>query len=118
MTPDAFAEEHKTRLLAEDDIAVGHAIAFWVEKFAPTEAFQPSKPYLTLLKWRDHGHRTGNGRRGTVAAPDGGGGTRQRVAEAATAAPGIAQDRRRSQLASRFWRMLLQGLLRQSLRTA
>jgi hypothetical protein len=53
-TPQAFAEEHKMRLLAEDNIAVGHAIAFWVETFTPTEAFQPSKPYLTRLKWRDH----------------------------------------------------------------
>jgi len=54
MTPQAFAEEHKMRLLTEDNIAVGPTIALKVETFAPTESFRPSKAYLTRLKWRDH----------------------------------------------------------------
>jgi hypothetical protein len=53
MTPAAFAEEHNLRLLADDNVAVGQAIAFRVETFTPTEAFRPSKAFLTRLKWRD-----------------------------------------------------------------
>jgi hypothetical protein len=53
MTPAAFAEEHNLRLLAEDNVAVGQAIAFRVETFTPTETFKPSKAYLTRIKWRD-----------------------------------------------------------------
>jgi hypothetical protein len=44
----------KRRLLAEDNVAVGHAIAFKVETFTPTETFRPTKPYVTRVKWRDH----------------------------------------------------------------
>jgi len=54
MTPQDFAAAHNMRLLADDNIAVGQAIAFRVETFTPTETFQPSKAYLTRLKWRDH----------------------------------------------------------------
>jgi hypothetical protein len=54
MTPQDFAAAHNMRLLAEDNVAVGQTIAFRVETFAPTETFQPSKAYLTRLKWRDH----------------------------------------------------------------
>jgi hypothetical protein len=53
MTPQDFSAEHNLRLLAEDNIALGHAIAFRVETFTPTEAFKPSKAYLTRIKWRD-----------------------------------------------------------------
>jgi len=53
MTLGDFAEAHNLRLLVEDNIAVNRAIAFRVETFSPTENFQPNKPYLTRLKWRD-----------------------------------------------------------------
>src|ERR1700691_6639756 len=53
MTPATFAAEHNLRLLAEDNIALGQAIAFRVETFTPTETFKPSKAYLTRIKWRD-----------------------------------------------------------------
>jgi hypothetical protein len=42
------------RLLGDDNVAVGHSIAFRVETFTPTETFKPSKAYLTRIKWRDH----------------------------------------------------------------
>jgi hypothetical protein len=54
MTPQDFAATHNMRLLTEDNVAIGQAIAFRVETFTPTETFQPSKAYLTRLKWRDH----------------------------------------------------------------
>jgi hypothetical protein len=54
MTPQDFGAAHNLRLLAEDNVAIGQAIAFWVETFAPTETFQPTKAYRTRLKWRDH----------------------------------------------------------------
>jgi hypothetical protein len=54
MTPQDFAAAHNMRLLAEDNVALGQAIAFRVETFTPTETFKPSKAYLTRIKWRDH----------------------------------------------------------------
>ena len=54
MTPQDFAATHDMRLLAEDNVAVGKAVAFRVETFTPTETFRPSKAYLTRIKWRDH----------------------------------------------------------------
>jgi hypothetical protein len=54
MTPLDFAAAHNMRLLAEDNVALGQAIAFRVETFTPTETFKPSKAYLTRIKWRDH----------------------------------------------------------------
>jgi len=53
LTPQDFAAAHNLRLLVEDNVAIGQAIAFRVETFAPTETFQPIKPYRTRLKWRD-----------------------------------------------------------------
>jgi hypothetical protein len=53
MTPQDFAAAHNMRVLADDNVAVGQAIAFRVETFTPTETFQPSKAYLTRIKWRD-----------------------------------------------------------------
>ena len=53
MTPQDFAAAHNMRLLAEDNVAVGQAIAFKVETFTPTETFKPSRAYLTRIKWRD-----------------------------------------------------------------
>lgn len=53
MTPQDFAAAHNMRLLADDNVAVGQAIAFRVETFTPTDKFQPNKAYLTRIKWRD-----------------------------------------------------------------
>lgn len=52
-TPEAFAEAHGFRLLADDNVAANPAIVFSVESFTPTETFKPAKPYQTRLKWRD-----------------------------------------------------------------
>jgi hypothetical protein len=54
MTPQDFAAAYHLRPLAEDNVAIGQAIAFRVETFTPTETFQPTKAYRTRLKWRDH----------------------------------------------------------------
>jgi hypothetical protein len=53
VAPKEFAEAHGLRMLVEDNVAVNLAIAFKVETFTPTDAFKPSKPYLTRIKWRD-----------------------------------------------------------------
>jgi hypothetical protein len=51
-TPQAFAEANGFRLLPEDNVATNPAIPFRVESFAPTEDFNPAKPYQTRLMWR------------------------------------------------------------------
>ena len=56
LPPEHFAEQNGFRTLALDRVATNPAIAFRVEAFAPTEHFQPSKPYLTRLVWLDEGH--------------------------------------------------------------
>lgn len=53
MTPHDFAGGQGFRMLADDTMAVNHAVGFRVETFSPTESFQPNKPYLTRIKWRD-----------------------------------------------------------------
>jgi hypothetical protein len=50
--PQEFAEAHGFRLLPEDNVATNPAIAFRVESFAPTDGFNPAKPYQTRLMWR------------------------------------------------------------------
>jgi hypothetical protein len=52
-TPQEFAAAHGLHLLAEDGLAVSHALAFRVEIFTPTETFNPEKAYRTRLKWQD-----------------------------------------------------------------
>jgi hypothetical protein len=52
-TPHEFAGLQGFHMLDDDGIAVNPAIAFHVETFAPTEAFNPAKAYSTRLKWRD-----------------------------------------------------------------
>jgi hypothetical protein len=47
--PQEFAEAHGFRLLPEDNVATNPAIAFRVESFAPTDGFNPAKPYETAL---------------------------------------------------------------------
>src|SRR5258708_16204193 len=46
-TPQAFAEKHDLRLLAEDSVAVNPPLPFPVAPFAPTPRFTPPKPYTT-----------------------------------------------------------------------
>jgi len=50
---EAFAERHGFRLLSEDGIATNPAIHFSVAAFEPAEGFNPTKPYLSRLSWRD-----------------------------------------------------------------
>jgi len=51
--PQEFAEANGFRLLPEDNVATNPAITFRVESFAPTEDFNPAKPYQTRLMWRN-----------------------------------------------------------------
>lgn len=52
-TPEAFAEAQGFRMLAGESVATNPAIRFSVESFVPAEGFQPTKPFLTRLLWRD-----------------------------------------------------------------
>ncbi len=51
--PFAFAEQHAFRMLLEDNVAVNPVVRFGVETFEAAEGFNPTKPYLTRLTWRD-----------------------------------------------------------------
>lgn len=51
--PEELGQAQGFRMLAEDQMHVNPAIPFNVESFAPTETFNPTKPYATRLKWRD-----------------------------------------------------------------
>ena len=48
-----FVQSHGFRWLAEDDIAINASADFAIELFAPSENFNPTKPYASRLKWRD-----------------------------------------------------------------
>ena len=48
-----FAEAHGFRVLPEDALATNPAVQFRVQTFTPKEGFQPKKPYVTRLLWRD-----------------------------------------------------------------
>lgn len=52
-TVEAFAQAHAFLLLAADQVVTNPAIRFGVESFVPGEGFEPNKPYLTRLSWRD-----------------------------------------------------------------
>jgi hypothetical protein len=53
-TVDAFAGTHGFRMLKEEGVAINPAIrSFGVENFVPAEGFEPTKPFLTRLSWRD-----------------------------------------------------------------
>lgn len=50
---EEFVEKHGLKLLAEDQLAVNVGpVSFRVEAFAPSENFNPAKPYRSRLKWR------------------------------------------------------------------
>jgi hypothetical protein len=57
-TPAIFAEVHAFRMLATDNVATNPAVRFGVETFEPAEGFNPTKPYLTRLQWRDQDGNT------------------------------------------------------------
>jgi hypothetical protein len=52
-TPEELAEANGFRLIPTDRVATNPAIPFSVETFTPVENFQPSKPYVSRLTWRD-----------------------------------------------------------------
>jgi hypothetical protein len=49
----AFAEEHGFRVLTKDGAATNPAVSFSVERFEATADFQPSKPFVSRLMWKD-----------------------------------------------------------------
>ena len=50
---EAIATEHGFRMIAEDRVATNPALFFAVERFVAAEGFEPTKPYLSRLRWRD-----------------------------------------------------------------
>lgn len=52
-TAEAFAEAHQFKLLAADRIAINPEVRFQVESFAPGKDFNPTKPFVSRLLWRD-----------------------------------------------------------------
>ncbi len=50
--PEALAEAHGFRALAEDGVFTNPAVHFSVEVFHPQGDFKPEKPYLSRLVWR------------------------------------------------------------------
>ncbi len=53
-TVEAFAGEHKFRVLGEDRVAVNPLVDYRVETFEPSGEFAPTKAFKTRLLWRDH----------------------------------------------------------------
>jgi hypothetical protein len=51
--PELFAEAQGFRMLTEDGVATNPQVHFSVESFHPAEGFNPTKPYLSRLVWRD-----------------------------------------------------------------
>jgi hypothetical protein len=50
---EEFVEKHGFKLLAEDQLALNVGpVNFRVEAFAPSEDFNPVKPYRSRLRWR------------------------------------------------------------------
>jgi hypothetical protein len=49
----AFAEEHGFRVLTKDGAATNPEVPFSVERFEATADFQPSKPFVSRLMWKD-----------------------------------------------------------------
>jgi hypothetical protein len=52
-TPKEFAEANAFRFLPEDNVATNPTISFRVRSFAPTDSYNPGKPFQTRLMWRD-----------------------------------------------------------------
>jgi hypothetical protein len=51
--PRDFAEANGFRLLPEDNVATNSLISFRVRSFAPSDDYNPGKPFQTRLMWRD-----------------------------------------------------------------
>lgn len=51
-TVEAF-EAHQFQLLAADRVALNPQVRFQVESFTPGKDFNPTKPFVTRLLWRD-----------------------------------------------------------------
>lgn len=51
--PLAFAEEHGFRVLRNETVGTNPLVHFKVERFEPSADFQPSKPFVSRLLWRD-----------------------------------------------------------------
>ena len=51
-TPKDFAEANEFRFLPEDNVATNPLISFRVRSFAPTDGYNPGKPFQTRLMWR------------------------------------------------------------------
>jgi hypothetical protein len=52
-TVETFAAAHAFRLIAEDQVVTNPAVRFSVESFVKAEGFEPTKPFLSRLLWRD-----------------------------------------------------------------
>jgi hypothetical protein len=48
-----LSEAHSFRMIQPDGSATNPDIAYWVERFQPTDAFKPEKPFQSRLLWRD-----------------------------------------------------------------
>jgi hypothetical protein len=51
--PLSFADEHGFRVLTKDGAATNPAVSFSVKRFEPSADFQPSKPFVSRLMWKD-----------------------------------------------------------------
>lgn len=50
---ETFAAAHEFRLLVADQVITNPSFRFAVEAFAPSEGFEPTKPFKTRLSWHD-----------------------------------------------------------------
>ena len=56
--PFSFAEELGFRVLPKDGVVTNPGLHFNVERFEPSADFQPSKPFVSRLMWRDQDGNT------------------------------------------------------------
>jgi hypothetical protein len=52
LSPQESSEANCFNMLAHNNVAIEPAIAFSIEKFAPTENFKPAKGYRSRVKLR------------------------------------------------------------------
>lgn len=51
--PEHFVQSFGFRMLADEGVATNPGFRFGVESFEPVPGFEPTKPYLTRISWRD-----------------------------------------------------------------
>jgi hypothetical protein len=51
--PAHFVESFGFRMLSDEGVATNPGFRFSVESFEPVPGFEPTKPYLTRISWRD-----------------------------------------------------------------